>query len=413
MKILTKQSDKIRPRAQKGFTLIELMVAMAIFLFISAVAFRLFSLQQNSASLLRDQVALNLALRNAVSQIQVDVSNAGSGYFQGVNIPSWPVGVTISNNVVASGNSCYNSTTSTYGKDCFDQMNVITAADPTTFPPAKLTDSTGGTSPTANCSNTTAGIAYLQNATGFTLAQTAGEFKNKDQILFLNSDGSKLTTAVLTSDAAVAGSAVKLTFNATNADGSNSLTNDPLDITACDNVSPCTAGNKLAVQFCGGDYAIKLAPITYVVCSGPGSPSVCPDTTSTSPDIQDPKLYRIQPTSSGLNKAIVMEQIIGFKMGATIYNAAKDTSTDEYQYNSACYSTDPSDPTNPCKDVGNVSLDVKYNFTLVRSVRASVIARTPPNRNASYTYRNTFDQGPYQVQGMAVVVSPRNMSMND
>ena len=112
------------PRRQSGFTLIELMVSMAIFLIISSVAFRLFTLQQTSASLLRDQVGLNLSLRNAVTQFQLDVSNAGSGYFQGINIPSWPVGVTISNKVVASGSSCYDTSSATYGPNCFDQVNL-------------------------------------------------------------------------------------------------------------------------------------------------------------------------------------------------------------------------------------------------------------------------------------------------
>jgi len=36
-----------------------------------------------------------------------------------------------------------------------------------------------------------------------------------------------------------------------------------------------------------------------------------------------------------------------------------------------------------------------------------------PNYNASYKFRNTYNQQPYQIQGMAVVVNPRNMSMND
>jgi hypothetical protein len=106
-------------------------------------------------------------------------------------------------------------------------------------------------------------------------------------------------------------------------------------------------------------------------------------------------------------QSVVMEQVVGFKIGATIFNSTKNDSTGSYQYNSACYSTTP-DPTNPCTNV-----DVPYNFTVVRSVRASIIARTTPNLNATYTYRNTFDNGPYQVQGMAVVVNPRNMSMND
>jgi hypothetical protein len=50
---------------------------------------------------------------------------------------------------------------------------------------------------------------------------------------------------------------------------------------------------------------------------------------------------------------------------------------------------------------------------LIRSVRTSLIGRTTPNYSSQYTYRNTFDGGPYQVQGTAIVVNPRNMSMND
>jgi prepilin-type N-terminal cleavage/methylation domain-containing protein len=401
-------------RNQRGFTLIELMVSMAIFLVISSVAFRLFKVQESSASVLRDQVGLNLALRNSVTQLQLDVSNAGSGYFQAVNNPSWPVGVTISNKVVASGSSCYNSSSATYGPNCFDQLNVIAAADPTTYPPVKVTDSSGGNSPTANCSDTSTGVAYTQAAalvvngvtTTWSLANTAAEFKTGDQVLFVNSTGSVLTSAVLTANGSVSGSAVQLTFNPTNADGSNSVANDPLDITACDGNSPCTDDGKLGVQFCGADYVIKLAPISYLVCAGPGSPSPC-DQSSSSPDIQDPKLERV---INGVASP-VMEQVIGFRVGATIYNATSDNSTDSYQYDSACYTTTP-DPTNPCAYSGTAT-DVSYNFTLVRSVRASIIARTTPNWNANYTYRNTFDGGPYQVQGMAVVVNPRNMSMND
>jgi prepilin-type N-terminal cleavage/methylation domain-containing protein len=396
-----------RTRRNQGFTLVELMVSMAIFLVISGAAFRLFSLQQSSASMLRDQVGLNLGLRNALAQLELDISNAGSGYFQGINIPSWPVGVTIINNVVATGSSCYNSTSATYGSTCFDQINIITAAAPATYPPANLTDSTGGTSPTANCSKTVNGVAYLQkavyNGTTWTLANTAAEFKKSDQLLLVNSTGSQVTTVVLTANAAVSGSAVKLTFNATNSDGTNSRANDPLDITTCHGDSPCTAAANFGTQYCGADYAIKLAPISYIVCSGPGSPSTCTDTSSTSPDIANPKLVRVQNGSL----SVVMEQIIGLKVGATIFNSTKNDSTGSYQYNSACYSTTP-DPTNPCTNV-----DVPYNFTVVRSVRASIIARTTPNLNATYTYRNTFDNGPYQVQGMAVVVNPRNMSMND
>jgi prepilin-type N-terminal cleavage/methylation domain-containing protein len=399
---------------ESGFTLIELLVSMAIFLLISGVAFRLFNVQQSSSALLNEQVGLNIQLRNAVAQMQLDVSNAGGGFYQTVNVPSWPIGVTISNNFVSAGTSCYDSTNKTYGYKCFDQLNIITAADPATYPAVNVTDSTGSASLSA-CSDTSTGTAYTQaaNPTGmapWTLAKTAAEFKKYDQVLFLDSTGKFMTTAVLTADGAVdsLGNSVVLKFNATNTDGSNSLANDPLDITACDNTTPCTATGKLQKQFCGNDYIIKLAPIQYFVCAGPGSSASCTDNSSTSPDIQDPKLMRMQNGTA----AMVMDQVVGMRVGAAIYNPdpAVTSSTAPYQYNSACYSTTP-DPTlaDPCTNTNQLP----YNFTVVRSVRISLIARTTPNYSASYTFRNAFDGGPYQAQGIAVVVNPRNMSMND
>lgn len=364
-----------------GFTLIELLVATACFLVISAAAFSLFNQQQVSASTLKGRVGLNLALRNAATQLQMDLVNAGSGYFQGLNIPTWPVGVTIVNRVVASGSSCYDSTAFAYGPSCFDQITIIATADPATYPPVHATDNTGGSSATANCSNTSSGTAYAQTASGRTLAQTAALFHVGDPLLLLNSNGSKITSVVLTNPGQVSGSAVQLTFNPTNANGSNSLSNDPLDITACDGQQPCTAGNKLGAQFCGGDWILKLAPITYSVdSSNPANPTLL--------------------RSQGGSSAVVMDQIIGFKVGAAIWNDSTSTMVAPYNYDASTYSNQAAN-------------DQAYNFTLVRSVRVSLIGRTAPNGVPGNPYRNAFDQGPYMVQGTAVVVNPRNMSMND
>jgi hypothetical protein len=41
-----------------------------------------------------------------------------------------------------------------------------------------------------------------------------------------------------------------------------------------------------------------------------------------------------------------------------------------------------------------------------------MIGRTNPNPDPSYTFRNTFDGGPYQVLDSTVVINPRNMTMN-
>ena len=107
---------------------------------------------------LQGRTALNVALRNAAAQLQMDIASAGSGYFQGVNMPSWPISVTIINNMSSDGTACdsYNATTKTtnYGVSCFDQLTVITATTPSpTYPGAiNATGSIGG-SGAGNCSD--------------------------------------------------------------------------------------------------------------------------------------------------------------------------------------------------------------------------------------------------------------------
>ncbi len=193
-------------------------------------------------------------------------------------------------------------------------------------------------------------------------------------MLFISANGSSLSSIVMTNDGAVSGGLVHLRHNPTGADGTNAQADDPLGITT-------HANNKLGTQFCTNDWILKLQPITYKVDSS---------------NAANPKLVRSQ---SGTTDT-VMEQVIGFKVGATIWNNSTDTVSTQYNYDSSSYTN-----TNPN--------DQAYNFTLVRSVRISLIARTAPNSNPNYKFRNSFDQGPYQIQGASVVVNPRNMSIND
>lgn len=362
-----------------GFSLIELLIAMGMFLTITAAAFTLFGGEQTTFQRQQGQIGINVALRNATAQLQMDIYNAGTAYYQGANIPAWPVGVTIVNNVVPAGQSCYNPATFAYGANCFDSLNVIAGANPATFPPSNSTDATGAAG-AGNCTVTSNGVAYGQAANGLTLAATAANYLAGDNVLFLTGNGKKMTSVVLTADGAVVGPAVKLTFNATNVDGTNTLANDPLDITACDNLA-CPVPNNFGNQFCGGDWILKLAPVIFKV-------------DSTNP--ANPKLTR---TINGVT-ATVMEQIVGFKVGATIWNSGANTVTTQYNYDASSYAN-------------NVAGDEGWNYTLVRSLRVSVIGRTKPNNNPTYRFKNLFDNGPYQVEGMSVVVNPRNMSMND
>jgi prepilin-type N-terminal cleavage/methylation domain-containing protein len=394
MKSRLSRVPKIGSR-NRAFSLIELMVAMAIFLLVGSSLFVLFSHQQTNANQQQGLVGLNIGIRNAIGQLQLDLANAGTGYYVGVNIPSYPVGVTIANNVPASGTSCYDVGTSTYTAKCFDQLNILTAANSTTPPyPVNATNQNGGTSGTANCSDTSTGVAYGQAAAGLTLAQTAANYKQGDQLLLFNSQGSSpllgtssgrlMTAVILTQPPTVVGPAIVFTFNPTNADGTNTgpnwQTNDPLDIAACSG-GPCPSLNSFGNQFCGTAWILKLNPISYFVdISNPN----------------DPQLIRKQAGVS----AVVMDQVIGFKVGATIWNSKQDSREAKYQYDSSAYT------------VSNTG-DSAYMFSLVRSVRASLIGRTQPSSDPSFTFRNAFDGGPYQVQGASVVVNPRNLSMND
>ncbi len=339
-----------------GFSLLELLAALTVFLIVSSAAFGLFTQHQTLFNEEQNLAALNIGLRNAMSQLQTDVVNAGTGFYVGANIPDWPVGVTLVNNV--AGASCYNAATKTYTATCFDRLNII-ATDPNT-PPVHPEDI--GT----NCVSTTSSILFTEPATGMTAAQTAALFHTGDQLLLVKSDGSQMTTTVLTSDGQVSGTKIQLQHNPTGADGTNNSLSDPLGIST-------NVNNKLGTSFCLNDWVLKLSPITYLV-----------DTT----DPVNPKLVRSQ---GGVN-SVVSEQIIGFKLGAALWNIASGTSGNSYVFDASSYG---------------------YDYTLVRAVRISLIGRTPPVTDPTFKFRNTFDGGPYQIQGLSVVVNPRNLSMKD
>jgi prepilin-type N-terminal cleavage/methylation domain-containing protein len=343
----------ISRQKKAGFSLIELMVAMAVFLVVGGAAVSLVKKHVPIFTSQQNQTGLNIAMRNAVAQIQIDVVNGGTGYYQGVNIPAWPVGITVLNS--AAGTGCYDATTQSYGPGCFDRLNVISVDQNT--PPSNPGDIG------SNCVSTTASSLYITPIGTTTLNQLAADFHTGDQILLVKSDGSQMTSTILTSDGLVTGGKVKLAHNPTATDGTNiSITNDPLGLTLNSD------SNKLGTQFCTTDWVLKLAPITYQVDAS---------------DPTNPKLVRTQ----GGQSIVIAEQMIGFKVGASIWNGTDDSA---YNFDSSTYS---------------------YDWQRVRAVRVSLIGRTTADPTG--TFRNTFDGGPYKIESVSVVVNPRNLSMND
>jgi hypothetical protein len=258
--------------------------------------------------------------------------------------------------------------------------------------PYHPTDITGSTTPGAS-SVTTQSPFYIQPNAPQTAAQLAATFTSGQQLLLItsgttssgtqlpNGNGStttaytpKVNTIVLTANPTVCGiNCVALTFATSNADGTNSQTNDPVGISS-------TLSANLGTIFHTTDWVMLFTPTKYYV-----------DTT-TNP--QNPTLKR---QATGGPADTIAEQIIGFKVGAATSNASDTTSTPTYSFAA------PNQPTDTPVGYAN-------NFTLVRSVRVSLIGRTTPNPTSRI--QNAFDGGPYQVVGADVVVNPRNMSMN-
>jgi len=359
-KLIPQSKHLIRRGAVAGFTMIELMVSVAVFIVIGGAAFSLFS--QHAPLFTRQQnlTGLNINMRNAVAQMEMDVINAGSGYYPGSNFPDWPIGVTIQNSV--AGSSCYNAATHTYTATCFDQLNVILIDGNT--PPGHPT-STG-----SNCVSTTSSILFATPPTGVSPATYADNFHNGDRILVVKSDGSQMTMTTLSKDGQVAGAKVQLQHNPTGGGGINSSSDDPFGLTT-------TLNNKLGDYFCPADWVMRLGTVSYLVDA----------TDPTNPTLK--RYVNYHPNDTG---DVVAEQIIGFKVGASLINATSSSCTVPYTFVNTCYSPD---------------------YSRIRSIRVSMIGRTPPNQSGPNKFQNNFDQGNYQIQAISIAINPRNLSMRD
>ncbi|HZU30650.1 MAG TPA: prepilin-type N-terminal cleavage/methylation domain-containing protein [Candidatus Angelobacter sp.] len=374
----TRKNRSSMPPAQKswsGFTLVELMVAMLVFLIIGAAAVALIRKHVPLYATEQNQAGLNLGVRNAIAQMQMDVVNAGSGFYPGANMPFFPVGITISN---SGTTGCFNATTWAY-TTCFDRLNVITADD--TIPPAHPSGNAAGTA----SADTTTGTLFL-TFPGVTPAPSATDLNSWATTKFVagtellliqggtdfSNSTPRMTTVILTSaKGTVSGSAIQVSFTPTLAGGVPATIPDPMGI--------ITSGDsdQLTNSFDPNqDYAIHLSGVSYGV--DPSDPA-------------DPKLVRVAfgAALSGAQN-VIADQIIGFKVGAW------NTYTGTYIYDSTL--------PKPTSGYGG-------DWTSIKAVRIDLTARTPINSDPANKFRNSLDGGPYQVQKISVVINPRNLSM--
>jgi prepilin-type N-terminal cleavage/methylation domain-containing protein len=335
-------------RKSSGFTLIELMVAMTVFLVIGGAAMSLFRSHADLFSTQQGQVGLNMTLRNALGQIQTDAVQAGNGFYIGgaTSTANTPVGITITNN-----------------PGSFDSMYLIQAATPAVLL-------------TGACAVTTTGVASLAPTAGVTAANFAS-----GPIMFMNGNGNQMTIATLTGATTGGGGVINIAYGPTNANGTNGAANDPFGLTAV--VPPASDPDQLADQFCptNGDYVVGLSYVKYSV---------------------NATNQLIRTTAATVaNPDIIADQIIGFKVGAATYQSGGgSTSTPSYSF--AATNAPTANPPG-----------YSSNFTLIRSIRVSLIGRTTPGQFTGSTFRNSFDGGQYRIQALSLVINPRNLSMND
>jgi hypothetical protein len=370
MTILSKnRSVKIVRNA--GFSLLELMLAISMFVVVGGAAFLLFRQAVPVYTQQQNLAGVNIGVQNAVAQLQQDLVNAGTGYYTGVNIPSWPVGVTVINN--SDTTSCVTGSPYTYTSGCFDTLNIITS-DPTLLPQHLATNT--------NTNSASTLTLYTPTITTQQAQTLAGLYQRNDELLIVSSSGLSMATITLTQNGSFSGTTVTLTYNTTNSlanviagQALNTVANDPLGITT----HAAYADNGAAVfspgNYGNSDWILRLQPIKYQV-----------DVTNPA----NPVLERVQNGTTN----VLAQQIIGFRIGASLWNDAHDTDAQPYNYQASTFGTG-------------------YDFTIVRSIRVSVIGRTTPGATGIYNYQNSFDGGPYQVLGAAVVVNPRNLSMAD
>jgi len=384
-------SPRGRRQGERGFSMIELLIAALIFGIITASAFSLMSQSLPVYTQQQNLGQVNIALRNAIAQMQLDIANAGANYYTGSNIPNYPVGVVVTNNVVAAGNDCRSGTPLVYSTSCFDAMSIITA-DKNTAPANPMSSSSGciSTSTATSGGNGTAYLAPSGSVVGYgtggsapaAATTAAANYLSGDQIMFVKSDGSQYTTAKLASAGGTAKIGtywyVLLTYGLTTSTGLNSsTTNDPYSMTTNTNT-------LLGSSFCSTDWVLRILPITYNVNL----------TTPTNPALT----RTVAGTTQTLAQTTLATQVVGLKIGVSLFNNTTDTDTTTYGFDASNY---------------NNGSSVPYNYTLIRSVMVSLIGRTNPNVDPTYVFRNTFDGGAYEILGVSAVINPRNMSMAD
>jgi len=414
----------------RGFTLIELMVAMAVFVVVAGTAFTLFGKHEGYAVRQEGLSSVNIGLRNAIAQMQMDLSGGGQNLLATAPGAAQPfsLGVIVQNNMPGTAAACA-PTAGTWAypvpSACYDGFMIV---NPKGCAVLSLSSSL-----TVSSTNT---MSVTDNSVAPNLTNDAACFQTGDEVLVLTESNTEtLLTCNSTSgeQSEYCMTVVTLTNNgqALPAGTPTSVTLDYNPPAANGGPSGCpgaSCSDTLGVIYQaygdgGNNYGNALESGSfpsgsYVVDLGPASNQVSYSVQPNPSDVTDPQLLRCTAPLAVCTAAtgqVLADQIIGFKVGAALWDNEDQEDIASYFYDAANYcngSVPVAAPTN-CSATPPPANDAD-DYALVRSIRISMIGRTKPQSDPTLgTFTNGFDNGPYLVQQASVAVDIRNMSNTD
>jgi len=383
---------------QHGFSLMELLVAMTIFGIVAGASVSLYNKHVPLFTQQQNQTAVNIALRNVAAELQMDMANAGVGYYKTTSDTALPVGVVVN---PGTGN-CYNPATQTYGAGCFDTVSII-SVDPNTTPAFVTDPGNGGQqAPGLACkgqqnvpssfggqvpNSSTLFVMPDPNSTT-TVQQLAASYNAGDVVLI--TDGQNYVTVVLTQNGQAAGAnGVKLNHNPsaggkyTNSVNQAQYLDDYYNLNYAISNNNANNGaffgsNKIGTSFCDTAWVFKVSATTYGVdLSNPNDPTL------------------VRSVNNG-HPQVIADQIIGFKVGVWALDNVAQAQGQPV----------------PSQTPGWYYDTTTYDLNTVQGVRISVVGRTNPSTGYAAGFRNTLDNGRYKIEAASIVVDPRNLSMN-
>jgi Tfp pilus assembly protein PilW len=394
----------LRYKTVAGFSLIELMVAMSLFMIVGGAAIALVRRHMPLFNTAQNQTNLNISLRNAVAQLQMEVVNAGTGFTSAPTAFS-PMGATISKAQTPGCNTA--STPAVYTTLCFDTLNLISVDN--SIP---LLSPYGDAGLTTNADTSKGGSIYLSSSdttvTAANYAAWAALLPKGTELMFVQGGTGipSISIIVLGANAVPNANSIQITANQgtqtgvactpkdENGNPVLDANNQPItsvngtptpDPNPADIASPANDLLKLYDLAECGRFTASFNPKLDYVVKLIKSASYSVDATNPA----NPKLIRTSATGT---QDVIAEQIIGFTVGA--WSSQKVVAG----------AINPGYSTNPN--------DFNSDWASVRSLQIQIVARATPNSDNPSTFQNAYDQGSYQVQGISVVVNPRNLNTN-